>query len=197
MSQRDEIVRASMEPFTRLGFARVTMADIAQAAGLTRSALYHYFPNKEAVFQALSASLSDQVEAAVNQAVSDAGRDPAARIQAAVLARSGWAFDMLRSPHGRELIDEKHRRAGPRSAEGAQLFKALLSRNLARGESEGRFHLAARGLSPDAAADLLLAALDGVLTAAESGRAAQEGIKTLAEFFLAGLMQRPDAGGEK
>lgn len=36
--------------FTRYGFARTTMGDIAAAAGMSRPALYLLFPDKEAVF---------------------------------------------------------------------------------------------------------------------------------------------------
>lgn len=188
MAQRDDIVAAAMEPFARLGFARTSMSDIAQAAGLTRTALYHYFPNKEAVFQAINAAISEGIEAEVNRAVEAAGKDRAARIEGAVLARYAWAFELLhRSAHGRELIDEKHRRLGPESAEGARRFHAFLSRNLARGDEKGTFRLAKAGLSAERAAALLMAALDGVMATVRTEEEAREGLRSLTRVFLKGL----------
>ena len=53
MTRRAHIVEAATSVFLRYGFARTTMADIAQASGLSRPTLYLTFPDKEAVFRAV------------------------------------------------------------------------------------------------------------------------------------------------
>jgi AcrR family transcriptional regulator len=53
MARRDDIVRAAIGVFLRYGYARTTMRDIAQAAGLTRPTLYLTFPDKERIFTAV------------------------------------------------------------------------------------------------------------------------------------------------
>ncbi|WP_193227878.1 TetR/AcrR family transcriptional regulator [Aureimonas psammosilenae] len=48
-----EIVEAATGVFARYGFARVTMADLAKAVGISRTALYPLFANKAEVFDAV------------------------------------------------------------------------------------------------------------------------------------------------
>jgi len=60
--RRPQIRKAAMEVFLRYGYRKVTMADIAQAVGISRPALYLVFPNKEAVFGDLvQAGLDDLI----------------------------------------------------------------------------------------------------------------------------------------
>ena len=50
---REDIIRAARKLFSRYGFRKTTMEDIAQATHKGKSSLYYYFPNKEKVFQAV------------------------------------------------------------------------------------------------------------------------------------------------
>jgi AcrR family transcriptional regulator len=54
-SKRQRAVEAGARVFLRFGFARTTMGDIAQAAGMSRPALYLVFCSKEEVFEAVVA----------------------------------------------------------------------------------------------------------------------------------------------
>ncbi|CAB3775545.1 hypothetical protein LMG28614_00013 [Paraburkholderia ultramafica] len=51
--RRDQVVQAAIDVFLRYGYARTTMTDIAQAAGLSRPTLYLAFPDKDAIFHAV------------------------------------------------------------------------------------------------------------------------------------------------
>ena len=53
MTPRDRIVDAAMTVFRRHGFRRSSIEQAAEAAGLTRQALYHHFDSKEALFRAV------------------------------------------------------------------------------------------------------------------------------------------------
>ena len=46
----DQIIEAATSVFLRYGFRRTTMGDIAEAAGVSRPALYLRFCNKEHIF---------------------------------------------------------------------------------------------------------------------------------------------------
>ena len=46
---RLRIVKAAVKLFARQGYHRTTITDLAQAIGLTSGAIFHHFPNKEAV----------------------------------------------------------------------------------------------------------------------------------------------------
>ncbi|MDR3538221.1 MAG: helix-turn-helix domain containing protein [Acetobacteraceae bacterium] len=54
-SKRQRAIEAGARVFLRFGFARATMGDIAQAAGMSRPALYLIFCSKELVFEAVVA----------------------------------------------------------------------------------------------------------------------------------------------
>ncbi len=50
---RERILDAAQSQFTRYGFSRATMEEIAEDAGLGKASLYYYFPTKEMLFQAV------------------------------------------------------------------------------------------------------------------------------------------------
>jgi AcrR family transcriptional regulator len=54
-SKRQRAIEAGARVFLRFGFARATMGEIAQAAGMSRPALYLIFCSKEEVFEAVVA----------------------------------------------------------------------------------------------------------------------------------------------
>lgn len=47
--KRTELVRAASRYFSRHGFHGASLADIARDMGLTKSAIYHYFPDKQSL----------------------------------------------------------------------------------------------------------------------------------------------------
>lgn len=49
---REHILETALRLFRRRGFERTTMRDIAQGAGLSLGAAYHYFASKEALIEA-------------------------------------------------------------------------------------------------------------------------------------------------
>jgi AcrR family transcriptional regulator len=49
----DEVLDAALTLFTRQGFARTTVEQIARRAGLSKGAVYLYFPSKQALLQGL------------------------------------------------------------------------------------------------------------------------------------------------
>ncbi|MDX3190249.1 TetR/AcrR family transcriptional regulator [Streptomyces sp. MN03-5084-2B] len=52
-AKRRAIVDAAAGCFAEKGFERTTTADICRAAGISSGSLFHYFPNKRAVFTAI------------------------------------------------------------------------------------------------------------------------------------------------
>src|ERR1700692_200932 len=53
MKPQDRILDAATAVFRRQGFRRSSIEQAAEAAGLTRQALYHHFKSKEALFRAV------------------------------------------------------------------------------------------------------------------------------------------------
>ncbi|MCP3369079.1 TetR/AcrR family transcriptional regulator [Bradyrhizobium cajani] len=62
-------VEAATEVFSRYGYARTTMGDIAAQAGISRPALYLLFPDKDAVFAAAIRRMDEQKHREIQAAV--------------------------------------------------------------------------------------------------------------------------------
>jgi AcrR family transcriptional regulator len=52
-ARRDAILEAARRVFARNGLAGTRIGDIAALAGISQGLIYHYFPNKEALFTAI------------------------------------------------------------------------------------------------------------------------------------------------
>lgn len=58
--KREAILDMAAELFARRGFAGASLADLAQASGYSKSSLYHYFGDKQAIlYQAMQAHLAE------------------------------------------------------------------------------------------------------------------------------------------
>jgi AcrR family transcriptional regulator len=88
-ARRDQIIAAAAECFARSGYHVTTMADIAEAAGVSKGTPYLYFPGKEALFIALyeewDCGLAARVDAAVGALLGPA-RSPRAVLAAVASA---------------------------------------------------------------------------------------------------------------
>lgn len=58
---QDRIIAAATDEFTDKGYRQASLRSIAQAAGTSVSNVYHYYPDKEALFRHIAAPLYDAV----------------------------------------------------------------------------------------------------------------------------------------
>jgi AcrR family transcriptional regulator len=65
---RDAIVTKAVKLFGRRGFSATTIDEIATAAGVAKGAVYHHFPNKTAIFEAVLEQTSTELAAALASA---------------------------------------------------------------------------------------------------------------------------------
>ena len=75
-ARRAQIVRAARETCLDTGFSKLTISGIAERAGMTRSLFYHYFPDKNAVADAV---IDDTINRAI---IADEGPFSARLMQA-------------------------------------------------------------------------------------------------------------------
>ena len=110
MKPRTRILDAAMAVFRRHGFRRSSIEQAAEAAGLTRQALYHHFKSKEALFRAVIERLYESTLAAEIAAANTkekAGGSLADILVAGVSARlSQLVASFEGSPHIEELFSE-------------------------------------------------------------------------------------------
>lgn len=50
---RENVLTAALQVFSQYGYSATTLEDVAQAAGVTRGAIYHHFGGKEELYKAL------------------------------------------------------------------------------------------------------------------------------------------------
>jgi AcrR family transcriptional regulator len=110
MTPRDRIIDAAVTVFRRHGFRRSSIEQAAEAAGLTRQALYHHFDSKEALFRAVIERLYQEAlvaEIAAAEATEKAGGSLADILVAQITARLSHVIAALDgSPHVEELFSE-------------------------------------------------------------------------------------------
>jgi AcrR family transcriptional regulator len=110
MKPQDRILDAATDVFRRQGFRRSSIEQAAEAAGLTRQALYHHFKSKEALFRAVIERVYESALAAgiaAAEAKEKAGGGLADILVAGVSGRLKHlitSFDG--SPHIEELFSE-------------------------------------------------------------------------------------------
>ncbi len=85
LATRERILDAALEVFARKGYHRAIVDDIVRASGTSKGAVYHHFPNKEAVFLALVDEFSARLAAAVAAAIGTR-RGALAKVEAALTA---------------------------------------------------------------------------------------------------------------
>ena len=85
IATRERILHAALTVFARKGYHRALVDDIVRASRTSKGAVYHHFPNKEALFLALV----DDFAARLAQAVADAiarSHGALAKVEAALRA---------------------------------------------------------------------------------------------------------------
>jgi AcrR family transcriptional regulator len=132
--RRAAILNAAKTVFSLYGYQRASMADIAQAAGLSRPALYEHFRSKEDVFRTLATALSDAaIEAA--EAAWPEGAGFTEGLTAAVLAKDLEFFRLIHlSPHGAEILAQHQALTGALHRDLRDRFAQLVSRRAGGGD---------------------------------------------------------------
>jgi AcrR family transcriptional regulator len=152
--RRSRILDGARAAFLRFGFERSSMADIAAGAGVSRTALYHYFPGKEEVLRAVvdelhAKSLSDAA------AVLENSQTLGSALIGLLESKFGRTLAVITtSPHGMELVDATNRLTGTATRAADDAFQALVVKALVR-------H--GRAQDAEAVADTLVAAAKGLM----------------------------------
>ena len=114
-----------MDVFAEHGFRRTSMALIADAAGLSRPALYQYFDNREDVFRAVIEAVHGDAADAAAAALDEDG-DLATRLAGYLHRGIGDGYGQLASmTHAAEILEATHEFA-------ADLAQAARERRRAR-----------------------------------------------------------------
>jgi AcrR family transcriptional regulator len=192
-ARRAEILDAALRAFGQYGYRRTSVDDIAREAGIAKGTIYLSFASKEELFQALARRLSQQMLTGAEAASRRAGAtaDKLAAMHAAWFGT--YAETITTSPHAAELLDAKHRLSADLAADGASRYHRLVRDVLAEAAATGELDLEPAGLTPDTAAELLIAAARGLEPSPGKLAAYRHSLSTLARAMITGLSSPPRA----
>lgn len=73
---RDQIVAAATEYFSRYGYEKTTVSDLAKVVGFSKAYIYKFFESKQAIGEMICANCLAEIENAVRLAVAQADQPP-------------------------------------------------------------------------------------------------------------------------
>lgn len=157
-AKRQRIVSAAKAVFLKYGYSRVTMNDLAVAAGMSRPALYLVFSKKEELFRAVIRELAKEISEKVHQGLT-AITSPLDKLKFVCETWMVQPFEWTsQSAEAKEIYEGSHEFARDAVAESMALFERDLASIIASYPERAL----PKGISPTEAAHLLAAGIAGV-----------------------------------
>ncbi|MDF1633281.1 TetR/AcrR family transcriptional regulator [Mycoplana sp. MJR14] len=160
--RRDIILQAAFRVFVTYGFRRTSMSDIAEAAGVSRPALYQHFSSKADIFRAYVTLIMASTLQAIGTAFAgdgDFSSKLARALDGAFLAPHRLITD---SPHGEELIGVNKEIAADLFADWMKGVEQALQEAFVAESKAGRLDLGRSGLDASRLARLVVDAMEGI-----------------------------------
>lgn len=180
--RQDAILDAAFHAFATYGYRRTAMDDIARGAGLSRTALYLHYRNKEDIFRSLAIRYFHEALRDMRAALDRPGQSAEEALLSAFVAKDGKFMEaVLTTPHGEELMDAGFSVTGDLAAAGEAQMTAALSKWLARRRLPDGVG------SPDEVAQAIMAAVKGLKTSVRSLEQYRAGQARLARLFARAL----------
>ena len=181
------ILDGALVQFNQYGFRKTSLEDIARAVGISRTSLYSYFSNKDAIFRAVAKEVHERALAEA-QSVLNGDGSIAERIEAALLARHAPFHAMqATSQHGTELHDEYSKLCGNIVVNSQTRFEALLVGAIKRAARAGTIDVKRAGATSAEIASALNLAAAGQKRGAEDPAEFTRRIKCLVLMAFAGI----------
>jgi AcrR family transcriptional regulator len=188
-SRIDQIADAALRRFSRYGYKRSSMDDVAREAGLAKATLYLHFKGKEEVFRAMIQRFGTRVAARCREVLEREGPFEV-RLAALLEAHFGTAFAAFGAgEHLPELKAVMTVVAASEIEAFEGIFSAALRQLLAQAEAKGEIVLSPLG--PDAVIATLLQAAIGAKTGSAPTREAYgERLRQFAAVVAAAVRPR-------
>lgn len=162
--KRPLILKAATEVFSERGFAAVTVAEIADRAGIGKGTVYEYFSSKEellfAVFEWMNEGISDRIRELLGAGGTTHDRllrllDLGAEVTREQLDMQAVVLDFWAASRGTRS-EERYNRA---CRESFRSYRSLIAGVIRDGQASGELRPA---IDADAVATMLVAAMDGL-----------------------------------
>ncbi|MDD9957420.1 MAG: TetR/AcrR family transcriptional regulator [Gammaproteobacteria bacterium] len=187
-AKKDAVFEAAAEVFARYGYRRTTMNDIAEAAGISRPALYLIFENKENLFCELSDfRLNQAIDVAID-ALATSGELRRRFIQALLIFEKVYYEPVSNSPHGEELMDTNQSLAADVMMKGFARLVTAFANELKEAEQNGEASFDNTPLTPKTFVELLISALGGIKKKAKNTADFRRQTEQVAQIFLSSIV---------
>jgi AcrR family transcriptional regulator len=184
---RNRILKSASVLFAERGFRGVSISDVADAAGLVKSSIYHHFENKEALYLAVLAEMArqsrEQMEAG---AQGDTWRERlrgAVRVLGKLIGPRSQVLSLMLGGMTQVSTNVDHQ-AVDLIAPVRREFSAVLRREIESGIQAGEL----RGIDPELSAICLIGLVSAALQSL-SAFSEQERIDFAFDLFLRGAVQ--------
>jgi AcrR family transcriptional regulator len=155
------IVLAGLELFTRYGYRKTSIDDIAHAAQVAKRTVYLHFENKAAVFLAILEYLGDRVRQRCDAAESTGGT-AVDRLTGLLDAYFGMAFELFsKSEHMPELEETFSKLARARIGDLNREYEDRVARFLRHSVKTGEIGKPPQGLTVEQIVHILMRAAEG------------------------------------
>jgi TetR/AcrR family transcriptional regulator of autoinduction and epiphytic fitness len=180
--KRRPMLSAALEVFFKYGYKRVSMNEIAEAAGISRPGLYLHFSSKEEVFRAALRQFADDlIEEIANGLPSQKTIEEKLRYAFEV-----WTvrrFDLtLNSPEAKEISDCSYEFAQGTLDQSYQKLESILA-SILKGQVKSGINQ--KALSAEKTAHILTSAVRGFKLVAKSATELRKLIQDLIGIILA------------
>lgn len=196
-AQRQTILEAASLLFIEKGFGGTNINDIADAVGMTRTALYYYFPSKESMLEALTREVTERASALTQEVAQRAELAPDEGLRQLILQHAGL---ILSHPLQFRIAERSESSLPEDQRLAAQAARRAVRRNfvevIRRGIDQGVF----RPVDADVAAFSIIGMCNWCAWWFDSrrGESAEAVVDTMASLGLHMLLrQELDAGSKK
>jgi AcrR family transcriptional regulator len=190
LDKRKLILESAFKVFLAYGFRRTTMADIADAAGISRPALYLEFKNKADIYRAGFLAMLDRTFRSVDAALEGDGplcQRLIAALDAGVVAP---LRRLQQSPHGAELFEVKQEIAGDLGQDWNAVLERSLGRALADAKAKSEIDLQNCCLGTEDLARLIVSSAEGIKKRMTDWHQAEADIGKIVELMVQPLLRK-------
>jgi len=186
--KQQQILSAALRTFGRYGYRRTSMELIAQAADVSRPALYQYFRGKADVFRAMTAQLLDGLIAAAELADQAEDSSVAERLAGVLSVKLEFVVGTVDVQFRSEILTDAEQVAGDLLASFKDRWQAVIERCLESSADE--LDLLATQLSAHDAACLLIDAVAGIVQEAAQPEILDKRLRDLVDLTVRGLSSK-------
>ena len=185
-TKEEKVLTAARDVFMRYGFKRATMSDLAEAAHMSRPALYLIFSSKEEVLRSLITQIFNELLFEVREGLSE-HNDVAGKLTFAFEVWCVRPFEMIQaSPDAKDILESGYAFVTEVTLQAFSDFETIVSdllQPIMSPQSE-------KGLSSEQLAHILATSVQGLKESATSVGQLRQMIEGLITIVVAGLQNQ-------